>query len=137
MKRAQEVKRSEVEERNCRLYLAFELANTKWKLAFSDGERVGYVSVVARGLRQLREEVEKAKKRFRLAEGVRVGSCYEAGRDGFWLHRYLVSEGVENRVVDSSGIEVNRRKRRAKTDRMDVGKLVEMLRRYEGGEKRV
>ncbi len=40
MKRAQEVKRSEVEERNCRLYLAFELGNTKWKLAFRDGEKV-------------------------------------------------------------------------------------------------
>ena len=68
---------------------------------------------------------------------MRVVSCYEAGRDGFWAYRFLVSEGVENRVVDSSSIEVNRWKRRAKTDRMDAGKLVEMLRRYEGGEKRV
>jgi transposase len=131
------VKRSESGERNYNLYLAFELGNAKWKLAFSDGEKVRYVSIVARGLKQLGEEVEKAKKRFRLVAGVRVLSCYEAGRDGFWLHRYLVSEGIENRVVDSSSIEVNRRKRRAKTDRLDAGKLVEMLRRYEGGEKRV
>ncbi len=137
MKRVRKMRGSESGERKGNLYLAFELGNAKWKLAFSDGERVRYVSVVARGLRQLGEEMEKAKKRFRLAEGVRVVSCYEAGRDGFWLHRYLVSEGVENRVVDSSSIEVNRRKRRAKTDRMDAGKLVEMLRRYEGGEKRV
>ncbi len=137
MKRTGEMRRGESGERRGNLYLAFELGNAKWKLAFSDGERVRYVSVVARGLRQVREEIEKARKRFRLAEGVRVVSCYEAGRDGFWLHRYLVSEGVENRVVDSSSIEVNRRKRRAKTDRMDAGKLVEMLRRYEGGEKRV
>ncbi len=137
MKRTGEMRRGESGERRGNLYLAFELGNAKWKLAFSDGERVRYVSVVARGLRQVREEMEKARKRFRLAEGVRVVSCYEAGRDGFWLHRYLVSEGVENRVVDSSSIEVNRRKRRAKTDRMDAGKLVEMLRRYEGGEKRV
>jgi len=137
MEKAQEMKRTESGERNCNLYLAFELGNTKWKLAFSDGEKVRYVSIVARGLKQLGEEVEKAKKRFRLVEGVRVLSCYEAGRDGFWLHRWLVSEAIENRVVDSSSIEVNRRKRRAKTDRLDAGKLVEMLRRYEGGEKRV
>ncbi len=137
MRRTREVVRTESGERKAKLYLAFELGNTKWKLAFSDGERVRYVSVVARGLKQLREEIEKARKRFRLIEGVRVLSCYEAGRDGFWLHRYLVSEGIENRVVDSSSIEVNRRKRRAKTDRLDAGKLVEMLRRYEGGERRV
>ena len=137
MKRTREVKRSENEERKGNLYVAFELGNTKWKLAFSDGEKVRFISIVARGLKQLGEEVEKAKKRFRLVEGVRVLSCYEAGRDGFWLHRWLVSEAIENRVVDSSSIEVNRRKRRAKTDRLDAGKLVEMLRRYEGGEKRV
>lgn len=137
MKRTQEMKRGESGERYCNLYLAFELGDTKWKLAFSDGERVRFVSIVARGLKQLKEEMEKAKKRFELSGGVRVLSCYEAGRDGFWLHRYLLGEGIENRVVDSSSIEVNRRKRRAKTDRLDAGKLVEMLRRYEGGEKRV
>ena len=63
-------------------------------------------------------------------------SCYEAGRDGFWIHRYLTSLGVENLVVDSSSIEVNRRARRAKTDRMDVEKLLAMLLRYVGGERR-
>ena len=64
-------------------------------------------------------------------------SCYEAGRDGFWIHRYLTSLGVENLVVDSSSIEVNRRARRAKTDRMDVEKLLAMLLRYVGGERTV
>ena len=64
-------------------------------------------------------------------------SCYEAGRDGFWLHRYLVEAGVENLVVDSSSIQVDRRFRRAKTDRMDVAKLVDLLMRYERGEKKV
>jgi len=137
MKRAQEVKRSESVEKRGDLYLAFELGNTKWKLAFSDGEKIRFISIVARGLRQLGEEIEKARRRFRLVGGGKVLSCYEAGRDGFWLHRYLVSEGIENRVVDSSSIEVNRRKRRAKTDRLDAGKLVEMLRGYEGGEKKV
>ena len=124
MKRMGEMRRSESGEKRGNLFLAFELGSTNWKLAFSDGERGRYVSVVARGLRQLKEEIEKARKRFPLAEGVRVVSCYEAGRDGFWLHRFWVSEGVENRVVDSSSFEVNRRKRRAKTDRLDAGKLV-------------
>ena len=62
-------------------------------------------------------------------------SCYEAGRDGFWIDRWLQSEGIENLVVDSSSIEVSRRKRRAKTDGLDVRKLLVMLIRYVGGEE--
>jgi transposase len=56
-----------------------------------------------------------------------VVSCYEAGRDGFWIHRAVVELGVENRVVDSASIEVNRRARRTKTDRIDARKLVILL----------
>jgi transposase len=66
-----------------------------------------------------------------------VGSCYEAGRDGFWLHRWLIEHGIDNIVVDSASIEVNRRARRAKTDRLDGDKLLAMLLRYAGGERRV
>jgi transposase len=80
-------------------------------------------------------EIERAKERFGLAEGGRVVSCYEAGRDGFWLHRFLAAHGIENRVVDSSSIEVNRRQRRAKTDRMDTVRLLGLLLRYEAGER--
>ena len=64
-------------------------------------------------------------------------SCYEAGRDGFWLHRWLVAQGIDNIVVDSSSIEVNRRARRAKTDRLDGDKLLSMLIRYHAEEPRV
>ena len=60
-----------------------------------------------------------------------------AKRDGFWLHRYLVSRGIAKRIIDSSSIEVNRRRRRTKTDRLDAAKLVTMLIRAEGGEKKV
>lgn len=67
------------------------------------------------------EEIDKAKKRFRLDLRVPILSCYEAGRDGFWLHRCLLSRGIENHIVDSSSIEVNRRLRRAKSDRLDAG----------------
>ncbi|MBW3631034.1 MAG: IS110 family transposase, partial [Gemmatimonadetes bacterium] len=63
-------------------------------------------------------------------------SCYEAGRDGFWIHRALRAMGVENLVVDSASIEVSRRGRRPKTDRLDAGKLVGMLLRWLAGDKR-
>ena len=68
---------------------------------------------------------------------MQVFSCYDAGRDGFWLHRWLVAQGVKNVVVESSSIEVNRRRRRAKTDRLDVHKLLTMLLRHVAGERRV
>lgn len=85
----------------------------------------------------LQREIRRAKKRFGLPEETPVLSCYEAGRDGFWLHRYLVAQEVENLVVNSSSIKVPRRQRRAKTDRMDVGKLLQQLIRFRSGEQKV
>lgn len=119
------------------LYMAFELGNKRWKLAFSDGNRIRQVGIDAGDGGQLDGAMELAKARFGLDDQVRVISCYEAGRDGFWLHRYLESCGVDNVVVDSCSIEVSRRKRRVKTDRLDAGKLVQMLMRYCWGERKV
>jgi transposase len=119
------------------LYMALELSQTKWKLGFSDGNKMRFMSIDARNLEQLQEEIEKAKRRFYLDDEVKIVSCYEAGRDGFWLNRYLLSYEIENIVVDSSSIEVNRRKRRTKTDRIDARKLLRMLMRYHGGERRL
>ena len=121
------------------LYLAFELGDTDWKLAFTIGlgQKPRLRSMPARDLPRLQEEIAKAKQRFQLAADAPVRSCYEAGRDGFWLDRYLSACGIHNSVVDSSSIEVNRRQRRAKTDRLDAGKLLNLLLRYHGGEKRV
>jgi len=95
------------------------------------------VDIDARKLYQVDKEIDTARKRFGLSNEVRIVSCYEAGRDGFWLHRYLVSRGIENLVVDSASIEVNRRRRRVKTDRLDARKLLVMLMRYYGGEQKV
>lgn len=92
------------------------------------------MTVGAGNREQLAEAVPKAKEKFELPEAVPGVSCYEAGRDGFWLHRYLLSIGIENQVVDSLSIEVHRRQRRAKTDRIDGDKLLTMLMRYCGGE---
>lgn len=121
------------------LYLAFELGNSEWKLGFTIGlgQRPRQRKIRAGDLAALEREIRLAKQRFSLPETSRVLSCYEAGRDGFWLHRYLLSQGIENRVVDSASIEVNRRAKRAKTDRLDVGKLGTMLIRYDSGEKKV
>jgi transposase len=121
-----------------RLYMALELSDGKWKVAIGDNRRgPSQHSVSAGEAPALLELIEKAKRRCALSGAVQVVSCYEAGRDGFWLHRWLVEHGVENLVVDSSSIEVNRRQRRAKSDRLDAAKLYEMLGRYLRGEKRV
>jgi len=119
------------------LYLAFELSQKKWKLGFSDGQvaKPREVEIVAGKLESVGAEIEKAKKRFGMPAETKVKSCYEAGREGFWLHRALEQMGVENLVVEPASIEVNRRQRRAKTDRMDVTKLVRQLLRYWRGEK--
>jgi hypothetical protein len=60
----------------------------KWKLAFSDGNKRRLVTIAAGDLVTLGEAVAKAKARFGMPGGVPLVSCYEAGRDGFWLHRY-------------------------------------------------
>src|SRR5215472_10631628 len=122
-----------------RLHLAFELSWNQWKLAFTigHGQPARLRSVAARDLSGLLKEIARAKRRFGLPDDAAVVSCYEAGRDGFWLHRWLVSQGIVNVIVDSASIEVNRRKRRAKSDRLDAAKLVSMLLRYHAGETKV
>ncbi len=124
---------------DCLLYLAFELDNAHWKLGFTIGlgQQPRRRTIRAGDLARLQDEIQAAKRRFKLAEPVRVVSCYEAGRDGFWLARYLASEEIENVVVDAASIEVNRRARRAKTDRLDLSKLLTMLIRYHSGEQKI
>ena len=121
------------------LYIAFELSNAEWKLGFTVGlgQAPRLRNLAARDMAGLREEIRLSKVRFSLPESAPVISCYEAGRDGFWLHRCLTAQGITNLVVDSASIEVNRRKRRAKTDRLDAGKLLLMLIRYVQGERKV
>ena len=108
-----------------RLHLALELSKKSWKLAFSDGgsARARIRTIKAGDLHALAAEIGQAKRHFGLEVTVRTVSCYEAGRDGFWIHRALAKHGIENRIVDSSSIDVQRRKR-AKTDRLDAESLV-------------
>jgi transposase len=121
------------------IYVAFELGWTKWMLGFRVGRagNVRWKTIPARDLIAFERELAKAKVHFGLPADASVHSCYEAGRDGFWLHRWLISKGVDNRVVDSSSIEVSRRKRRAKNDRLDAASLTLLLIRHLEGEKNV
>jgi transposase len=119
------------------LYLAIELSNSKWKLFFSNGEKIRSKSIEARDLESLSQQIESAKQRFKMAPEVSVVSCYEAGRDGFWIHRHLTAIGVNNLVVDAGSIEVDRRMRRAKTDRIDGKLLLRKLISYCSGDQQV
>jgi transposase len=125
-------------ERGPALYVAFELGWSEWKLAFSTGlaANTRLRTIKARDTVAFLRELVKAKERFGLAANTPVYCCYEAGRDGFWLHRWLLSQGLNNLLVDSASIEVNRRQRRAKSDNLDAAKLVSMLIRYLSGDKK-
>lgn len=120
------------------LYSSFELGDKQWKITASDGKRnASRYSVAAGDKAAVVDCLRRAKIRFGLSEQAKVHSCYEAGRDGWWLHRWLIEQGIDSIVVDSASIEVNRRARRAKTDRLDGDKLLAMLLRWHGGERRL
>jgi transposase len=116
------------------LYVAFELGEKEWKLAMSPDLQAQprLRALRSRTTRRLLEMLEKERERW---GAERIVSCYEAGRDGFWLHRFLHAHGIDNRIVDSASIEVRRRARRVKTDRLDALKLLTMLHREALGEK--
>ena len=123
-----------------RLLLALDLGNRTWKLGFTVGggalpPRIR--TITARDLTTLAHELRTAKARFGLASDAPVVSCYEAGRDSFWVHRALTTLGVANVVVDSASIERTRRARQVKSDRLDTTALLNMLGRFSGGERGV
>src|SRR4029434_1613316 len=121
------------------LFVAFELSEKTWKLGFTTGhgQKPRERTVTARQQECVLDEIAQAKRRLGLPDTAPVVSCYEAGREAFWLHRFLLSKGITNHVVDSSAIEVNRRQRRAKSDGLDVRKLLSMLMRSHHGERHV
>lgn len=131
--------RSEVSVNESVLYVAFELGKKDWKMAMTSGFGIAPVlrTVAAGDLSAIARVIEAARGRFGLPVTGRVVSCYEAGRDGFWVHWALAHLGIANRVVDSASIEIKRRARRTKTDRLDALKLVTMLVRVCHGEQRV
>ena len=120
------------------LFVAFELSEKTWKLGFTTGhgQKPRARAVTARDQKRVLDDIAQAKRRFDLPETAPVVSCYAAGREGFWLHRFLEAHGITNHVVDASAIAVGW-PRRAKSDGVDVRKFRNMLIRYEQGERQV
>lgn len=123
------------------LYLALELSCSTWLAALrlpgvekivlhrmDAGDTSGLLALIAEHRRRTAE---------RLGAAVEVVSCFEAGRDGFWLHRLLLANGVVNHVVEPTSILVNRRSRRAKTDRLDAQGLLRVLASHHRGDHQV
>src|SRR5512144_2523607 len=123
------------------IYIAIELSRSKWVIGvhtpladkisiyrLTGGDAQGLLKLIA----HVREKVER-----RLGRSATVLSCYEAGYDGFWLHRLLKAHGICNHVLDSASIQVSRRARRVKTDRIDAEGLIRVLMAYDRGERQV
>jgi transposase len=123
------------------LAVSLELASKSWKVGLDDGKRKspavhGVDHATAEGrLEEAIGVIEKVKKKWGLAPGIRVVVMYEAGQDGFWIQRALAARGYEALVVDAASIPVERRARRAKTDRLDAIRLVLALRGWLRGER--
>ena len=123
------------------LFVALELSRSTWLVALhsplSDkvsqhrlegGDVEGLLALIAR---------KREQAQARLGRPLRVVSCFEAGYDGFWLHRWLCAHGLENRVLDAASLLVDRRAKRAKTDRLDAAGLLRTLMALERGEMQV
>src|SRR4051812_40112044 len=123
------------------LFVALELSRATWRVALhapltnkvsqhrlDGGDADGLLALITRKRSQAEEK---------LGRPVRVVCCFEAGYDGFWLHRWLCARSIENRVLDAASLLVNRRARRAKTDRLDAAGLLRTLMALERGEAQV
>jgi transposase len=121
------------------LFVALELGWSTIKIASSDDPRQKprVQQIAARDLSALQKEIAKAKTRFGLPADAVVHACYEAGRDGFWLQRWLVAHGIDSLVVDPGSVRVNQRRKRAKTDRLDAQLLLQSLMDHHAGKKHV
>lgn len=121
------------------VYVAFELSKAKWQLGVMTpgSEKLSRYRIDGGDLAALSGVLTRARaKAAQAGKPVRVLSCYEAGLDGHWLHRWLISNGVVNYTIDASSIEVNRRARQAKTDRIDLARLMRAFLAHLRGEPR-
>jgi len=121
------------------IHVAFELSKAKWKLGviLPGSQKMSRYTIAGGDLAALTGRLAAARaKAERSGMPVRILSCYEAGFDGHWLHRWLTEQGVINHEIDPSSIEVPRRARRAKTDRIDLQKLMRTFLAHLRGEPR-
>src|SRR5438876_12283811 len=124
------------------IFVSLELSRSKWlitSLSPGGGEKMSKHAVAAGDVASLLERFAELNRKAQ----ARTGRCFpviviqEAGLDGFWIHRVLQAEGIESHVVDPASIATSRRRRRAKTDKIDGEALVRALLAYKRGEPRV
>jgi transposase len=123
------------------VFLALELSGTCWLVALHapDADKVECHRLAAGAAAELLSLIARVQARVerRLGATPRVACCYEAGRDGFWLHRLLAAKGIASHVMDPTSLQVDRRARRAKTDRLDAEALLRALMAWSRGERRI
>ena len=128
-------------EQGATIYVALELSKSRWLVGIHTplADKVSRYSVPGGDSAALLDRIGRARQRAeqRLERPVRIVCCYEAGYDGFWLHRLLRAAGIENQVMDPASLPVNRRARRAKTDRIDLAALLRALMAWDRGEQQV
>ena len=123
------------------VFVAIELSKASWVIAVHTPlcDKISLFKLPAGDSRELLKLIDKMRDKVAhlVAGSVQALSCYEAGYDGFWLHRVLLVHGVQNRVIDPASIQVNRKARRAKTDRLDARGMVRALMAFQRGEEQV
>ena len=133
--------RAAVREEDSSLFVALELSKSAWLVAASarGSEKISKYRIAAADVAALLALLTRLKAQAERYRGgpVQVVSIYEAGLDGFWVHRMLETNGIESHVVDAASIAVDRRSRRAKTDRIDVERLLRTLMGWARGERRI
>src|SRR3990172_8564099 len=128
-------------EQQATVFVALELSQATWLVALHSpiADKISINRIAGGDTDKLLALIEKKREQAarQLGWTVQVVSCYEAGRDGFWLHRFLIGHDIDNRVLDSASILVDRRARRAKTDRLDAAALLRVLMALVRGEEQV
>jgi transposase len=124
-----------------RCLLAIELSKKSWIVAVNTplSDKISRYTLKPCDGKELLDLCERIRTRVARETGKRVEivSCYEAGYDGFWLHRLLEAHGIRNYVIDPASLQVNRRARQAKTDHIDTERMLRSLMAYLRGEPKV
>ena len=133
----EEVQHSEPQLIEDRIFAAIELSKSTWVVAIRlpAVDKVSIFRIPGGQFDKLWALLERVRER--VGHPVEICTCYEAGYDGFWIHRALIAKGVTNLVLDSASIQVSRRGRRVKTDRTDAESLVRVLMALHRGEGEV
>jgi transposase len=122
------------------VYAAIELSRSQWLIAVlpPDAARPSRHAVPAGDSAKLIKLFERVRHQSeqRLGQAVRVRCCYEAGYEGFWLHRVLIAAGIDSLIVDPSSLQTERRARRRKSDGIDVESILYALIAWDRGERR-